>query len=182
MQGEHGFNAVRLSFSHEAVLQNAAIDLPADSHMSEWSGLPFLGMLVEFVSELAARGMLVIMACGRVSATSSPESAEEGLWYNSAVSDAQILKSWESIASVLCTEWNVIGVDVQNEVFATVIHSVLHTHPAHFGMRTLVPTYITPFPPVHSRMLVRGVWAEIQTGTLPPNVSETIFMATAHGG
>lgn len=110
-QKTNQFNAIRLSFNHQAVLENDAVSLPAESLMSGWDQLPYLGMLVEFVQQAQAKGLLVVISCGRVS-----DSIPNGLWYDHSVTEELVLKSWESIASMLCAEWNVIGADLQNEV------------------------------------------------------------------
>jgi hypothetical protein len=90
--------------------------------MAEWNQIPYLGMLVEFARAAEERGILIVLVSSRISEYADAGSPEEGLWYNSEVSEARVLDSWMSLAQMFCGTWNVIGVDLQNEVRLAASH------------------------------------------------------------
>lgn len=73
-------------------------------------------MLKEFSKAAKAHNILIILASSRLSEFADPGSSEEGSWYNSEVSENDVIKSWERLAQAFCDQWNVVGIDLQNEV------------------------------------------------------------------
>merc|ERR1711871_544073 len=69
------------------------------------------------LSQAASRyGILVLMACHRLDPEAWPGN---GLWYNGEISETKVKESWTMIAQTLCGQWNVMGVDLQNEPHAS---------------------------------------------------------------
>ena len=110
----HKFNAIRLHFSHQTVLQNEPISVPSDSEMKEWDKIPYIGMLVEFAKAAEELGILIILVSSRLSEDADPGSPEEGMWYNSQINEQQVTESWFALSKMFCDKWNVVGVDLQN--------------------------------------------------------------------
>lgn len=97
--------------------------------MLEWNQLRYLWILAEFVSKAKERSMLVVLASGSPSVHSGSRSYEGGgFWYDRLTGEEDVIKSWEHIATLFCEEWNVIGVDLQNEVPSAQTRSVCSTH------------------------------------------------------
>ena len=63
----NGFNAIRLLFNHESVLEDLPID-PSELIMApELSGLTYTAMFRKLAEEAGKRGLLVLMGCHRIS-------------------------------------------------------------------------------------------------------------------
>ena len=114
----HGFNALRLPFDHDRVLKNSILqDSGALEHAPELIGLPYTHVLREVAKTAARRGILVVLACERLTAGASPGQPGSGMWYNGEVSEELTLRSWTRLAHVACEQWNVIGVDLLHEPY-----------------------------------------------------------------
>jgi endoglucanase len=112
------FNAVRLLFNHRSILASSdpltAPPLQTDglALAPELKGVSYVEMFVRLAQEAARHGILILLACHRLSPKAWPG---EGLWYDKEIQEENVLDSWEFIAAALCGQWNVIGVDLQNE-------------------------------------------------------------------
>lgn len=111
---KHDFNAVRLLFNHEHALKDDIVESPT----KELFQVRYLEMFRQIAREAASRGILIMLACHRVSAASWPG---KGLWFDDSLGypEARVLDSWEAVASALCGEWNVFAADLQNEPHAS---------------------------------------------------------------
>ena len=87
----HKFNTIRLHFSHQAVLRNEPILVTGESEMKEWDKIPYIGMLVEFAKAAEEFGILIVLASSRLSEYAEPGSPEGGMWYNSQISEQQVV-------------------------------------------------------------------------------------------
>ena len=110
----HQFNAVRLLFNHESVLQNEPIETSEVLQAPELRGKTYLQMFGLVASAAAKRGLLVMLACHRMHPSTWPG---EGLWFDTAgpITEEHVLQSWGKIADAFCHVWNVFAVDLQNE-------------------------------------------------------------------
>ena len=109
---KHDFNAIRLLFNHEHVLKDDIVETPQRERLLFQTR--YVRMFAVIAREAAKRGILVLIACHRITHTAWPGA---GLWYDSALgfSEARVLQSWDALASQLCDSWNIIGVDLVNE-------------------------------------------------------------------
>jgi len=60
----------------------------------------------------AAHGLLILVAAHRLTPESWPG---DGLWYEEGFSEDDVKDDWSALAEQLCNQWNVVGVDLQNE-------------------------------------------------------------------
>eukprot|EP00967_Tisochrysis_lutea_P078963 scaffold107831_cov28-Tisochrysis_lutea.AAC.1 len=108
------FNAIRLLFSHSAVRDDEV--LPEGSFDAALNpalrGKRYLESLLEFARAAAPHGLLVLVAAHRLSPDAWPG---DGLWYDDEISEDQVKQDWAKLARTLCGQWNVVGVDLQNE-------------------------------------------------------------------
>jgi endoglucanase len=108
------FNAIRLLFSHKSVRDNEVI--PEDSFDAKLNpnlkGKRYLESLLEFSRAAAPRGLLVLVAAHRLSPDAWPG---DGLWYDDEFTEQTVKDDWTKLAAELCGQWNVVGVDLQNE-------------------------------------------------------------------
>ena len=109
---QNGFNALRLPFNHQSMLNNDKILLTGTSKARELRGLTYSEMFVAIAQKAAKYGILVMMTCHRTTPTAWPG---EGLWHDSHISERQALDSWSKVADALCSQWNVFAADLQNE-------------------------------------------------------------------
>ena len=112
---KRGFNAIRLLFNHESVLDNKEIDHIDVGRSPQLIGMKYLEMFAEFADQAARKGILVMMACHRLNPTAWPG---DGLWYDREIPESRVLQSWDKIAAALCNRWSVFAVDLQNEPHA----------------------------------------------------------------
>jgi endoglucanase len=117
------FNVVRLPFAHQSVLDNAPISFehfdprknPQLIDAATQLGLGYQRALLEVARAAATRFVLVIVSCHRLKST----APNFGLWYNDTlgVSEESSGQSWDQLIGTLCSQWNVIGVDLYDEPF-----------------------------------------------------------------
>ena len=69
------------------------------------------------MSEAAASsGLLVLLACHRMNVDEWPG---DGFWYSRAVPEASVRRSWEKVASMLCSQvWRSISHSIRKRVRA----------------------------------------------------------------
>jgi len=113
---ENGFNAIRLLFNHDSVLKNDLIETADVRFAPELYGLNYLEMFAELADCAARRGLLVMMACHRLNPKAWPG---DGKWFDGTITEARVLQSWDKVAHMLCSRWNVFAVDLQNEPHAS---------------------------------------------------------------
>ena len=115
---QHSFNGIRLPFDHDRMLRNAIV---VDSHhvrlAPELLHLRYVNVFTTIAKAAARRGQLIVLACDRLTFSAAPGQPGSGLWYSGEVSEEQVQRSWAHIADVLCSQWNVIGVDLQSQPF-----------------------------------------------------------------
>lgn len=117
------FNAIRLPFAHQSVLDNAPVSFAHfDPRMNPLlldddtgQGVVYQQALLQLAKAAASRHLLVVISCQRLKAS----APNYGLWYNNTlgVSEESAGRSWEQLADVLCAQWNVVGVDLYQEPF-----------------------------------------------------------------
>ncbi len=116
---DYGFNTIRIPFAHDSVMNDNQVHLEQfdaklnpqlrDPHTEQ--GVPYLRALAWMAEAAARRDFLVVLACSRL----SPTPVSSGLWFDGddpAYSEAAVIKSWEALASRLCSRWNIVGVDL----------------------------------------------------------------------
>lgn len=109
---KHDFNAIRLLFNHEHVLKDDIVDAPRREKLL--FQVRYVQMFSILAKEAAKRGILVMIACHRITPDSWPG---KGLWYDNSLgfNEARVKQSWSALTGALCKEWNVVAADLQNE-------------------------------------------------------------------
>ena len=116
----NGFNAIRFLFNHEMILSNPELEPPDESiygvgapwEAPELEAFHYLEMFARLSEVAAEHGILVMMACHRLTPNAWPGN---GKWYDGRITEERVKQSWETIADRLCSQWNVFAVDLQNE-------------------------------------------------------------------
>ena len=118
------FNAIRFLFNHKTVLNDETLEPPDTVHYGlgapweapELENYKYLDMFLKLATVAADHGILVMMACHRLTPSAWPG---DGLWYDAEITEAKVKQSWTKIAEKLCSQWNVFAVDLQNEPHAS---------------------------------------------------------------
>ena len=76
----------------------------------ELANYRYLDMFLKLAQVAAQYGLLVLMVADRTT-----PKAHNGLWYDGVNSEDKVLESWGLISDKLCSQWNVFGVDLQQE-------------------------------------------------------------------
>ena len=101
----------RCSLTHRASLPVSA--RCAHSHASQLAGATdYIAMFKEVARQAARKGIVLLVTCHRITPKSWPG---DGLWYEPAISEERVQDSWARLAEALCSQWNVVAVDIQNE-------------------------------------------------------------------
>ena len=110
---EHSFNAVRLLFNHDDVLKDPPLEGrdPYEWEAPELAHLHYVAMFRQIAVVAARFGILVLLACHRLTA----DSEWGGMWFSDKVPEAAVHASWARLMGELCGEWNVFAVDLHNE-------------------------------------------------------------------
>ena len=113
---QHDFNAIRLLFNHEDVLKDDIVETPPEE--ASLFQVRYLEMFGVLAREAARHGIMVLVACHRVTPEAWPG---EGLWYDKkrGYTESTVRQSWSRVAAALCGQWNVFGADLQNEPHAS---------------------------------------------------------------
>ncbi len=106
----HDFNAVRFLFNHQMILEGTRLDPPNEAvygvgapwESPELAHLGYLEAFVRLAEAAAEKGVLVMLGCHRLRPSAWPGN---GLWYDDHMSEADVLRSWELIATTLCDQW-----------------------------------------------------------------------------
>ncbi|MFG1294500.1 cellulase family glycosylhydrolase [Xanthobacter variabilis] len=111
---ELGFNTIRLPFSSDMLHSTTAsgIDYSQNPDLQGLSPLEIMDKIVEYADEI---GMKIILDHHRSSAGAG--TSENGLWYDSAHSEAQWISDWQMLAERYADNSAVIGADLHNEPY-----------------------------------------------------------------
>ena len=117
----HGFNAVRLLFCHEAVLENKEVKATSsgEPHVAsepKLVGMAYLDMLKHVVDGLREHGIVVALVAHRL-VCSTDERDLSGMWHLAAMDIWRVKSSWDALAAKLCHS-GVVAADLQNEPYA----------------------------------------------------------------
>jgi endoglucanase len=112
---ENGFNALRIPFSAQmglslSTLQPTSINYNANPDLQ---GLNSAQVLDTLVQRCAAAGLLIMLDMH----TLTPGGPNTPLWYDSGTSEAQVIQSWQNMATRYQNSWNVFAVDLTNEPY-----------------------------------------------------------------
>ena len=131
-----GFNAIRLFFNHESIVQNRRIpehitscgfdcgyptgdtDYNHVKYAPELINTTQVGMFKRIAQAAAQRHMLIMLVAVKCTPRSKRKQPPGGLWYEPTFPEARVLRSWNAIAAGLCDQWNVFAMDLQNEPWA----------------------------------------------------------------
>ena len=106
---EGTFNAVKITFNHQAVLDAAVVEHFDPQVEQSLIGKRYLQALQTIIQEAAAHGLLVALSAARLAPHDSPGN---GLWHSSDVPEAAVLRSWTRITNLLCNQPNLFAVDL----------------------------------------------------------------------
>ena len=105
---DHKFNALRLLFNHQMVLDGAMLDPPNTKWCAEhgvavcaWEapeleGYSYIDMFLKLAQVAAEHGILILMACHRLKPDAWPG---KGLWYDETVTEERVKQSWSTLAA-----------------------------------------------------------------------------------
>jgi len=112
MQAE-GFNAIRLPFSTQVVLDGgtpSGIDFSLNPDLQGLSGLEIMDRVVDYAGDL---GIRVLLDHHRSEAGDGANSG--GLWYEGQYGEADWIQAWTTLAQRYLGDDTVIGADLHNE-------------------------------------------------------------------
>ena len=116
MLSDSGFNAIRIGFNHQAVLDAAPV-LHFDADVEPaLQGKRYVESLLVIAQAAARHNVLVTLMCGRLTPHDAPGN---GLWYNEVVPEEETMRSWTHLARGLCNQWNIFAVDLFDEPHGT---------------------------------------------------------------
>lgn len=104
------FNAVKITFSHEAVLDANFVEHFDPEVEPLLLGKRYLQALQLIVQQAAEHGLLVALAAASRSAPH--ESPGNGLWHSEALPEAAVKRSWTKVTNLLCSQSNLFAVDL----------------------------------------------------------------------
>jgi chitinase len=110
---EVGFNAIRLPFSAQAVLDGGTpngIDFHLNPDLAGLSPLQIMDAIIDYAGEI---GLRIILDHHRSSAGNGPNG--NGLWTEGAYTTARWIGMWEDLAARYAGNPTVIGADLSNE-------------------------------------------------------------------
>lgn len=110
------FNALRVAFNHQAVLESKPVlhfDASAEPLLV---GKRYVESLVLVARAAAKHNIIVTFVAGRLTPEDVPGN---GLWYSEKVPEDEVLHSWTQMARGLCSQWNVFAVDLFDEPHGT---------------------------------------------------------------
>ena len=100
------FNALRVAFNHQAVLESKPV-LHFDASVEPLlAGKRYVESLVLVARAAAKHNILVTFVAGRLTPEDVPGN---GLWYSEKVPEDEVLHSWTQMARGLRSQWNVRG-------------------------------------------------------------------------
>ena len=106
---EQGFNAIRLPFSVQNILENqVATSVAGDPSLAGLTTLEIFDRIVDYADEI---GIKIILDAHR----STQGNGAEGIWYNAQFSEDDWIDAWELLAERYGESNAVIGADLFNE-------------------------------------------------------------------
>ena len=110
------FNAVRVAFNHQAVLESKPV-LHFDASVEPLlQGKRYVESLLLIARAAAKHNIIVAFVAGRLTPEDVPGN---GLWYSEKVPEEAVKHSWTQMARGLCSQWNVFAVDLFEEPHGT---------------------------------------------------------------
>eukprot|EP00276_Gloeochaete_wittrockiana_P005879 CAMPEP_0184668132 /NCGR_PEP_ID=MMETSP0308-20130426/70911_1 /TAXON_ID=38269 /ORGANISM="Gloeochaete witrockiana, Strain SAG 46.84" /LENGTH=1002 /DNA_ID=CAMNT_0027113701 /DNA_START=454 /DNA_END=3462 /DNA_ORIENTATION=+ len=111
----NGFNSVRIPLALDSVLSNpnilmSAINVTANPDLA---GARLLTALDKVILALSKKRILVMLDMHRLEYTHHGDE----LWYNSRMTEAQLIAAWEMLATRYCSFNNVFAADIKNEPY-----------------------------------------------------------------
>jgi hypothetical protein len=94
-----GFNAVRIDFNHQAVLDANLVEHFDPRVEPALVGKNYVQALKYLLQQAGQHGLLAALACTRLS---THDSLGNGLWHSAAVPEEATLRSWTKITNALC--------------------------------------------------------------------------------
>ncbi len=110
---EVGFNAIRLPFSAQAVLDGGTLTGINFALNPDLAGLTPLRMMDKIVGYAGDIGLRIILDHHRSGAGAGPNG--NGLWHDGAYTEARWIEMWETLAERYAGNPTVIGADLSNE-------------------------------------------------------------------
>jgi chitinase len=115
---EAGFNAIRLPFSAEAILESGQPTSINGALNPDLVGLNSLQILDKIVDYAGTIGLRIILDHHRSFAGDGPNG--NGLWYDGRFTEARWVEMWTSLAQRYAGDPTVVGADLSNEPFGAV--------------------------------------------------------------
>jgi aryl-phospho-beta-D-glucosidase BglC (GH1 family) len=114
----NSFNGVRIPFSLDLVINNPNPNTISYGYCSnnancnaDLKGLTSLQILDKMIAYMGTKGMLVMLDMHSF----EPDGASNnGLWYDSSHTEAQVIQGWQALATRYKDTWNVFAMDVKN--------------------------------------------------------------------
>lgn len=108
---ENQFNALRLPFSAHAAL-NLDMVMPdytnfVENHLKDYT---VKDIMVKTVDLAAEYGILIMWDLHCLDPNIIPE-----LWYNSDISEKDVIQAWDNMLDLFESKWNVFALDIKNE-------------------------------------------------------------------
>lgn len=108
---EHNFNAIRIPYAVETLLNNPIIPADRVSSQPELGGLRMIETMKVLVEKAAERNLLIMFDAHRL----RPADGISDIWYDSLTSKADAKAAWAMLADTFCGSWNVFAADLKNE-------------------------------------------------------------------
>ncbi|MCV0428998.1 MAG: cellulase family glycosylhydrolase [Roseibium sp.] len=106
---DEGFNAIRLPFSVQNILENqVATSVGGDPSLAGLTTLEIFDRIIDYAEEI---GIKIILDAHRV----TQGNGAEGIWYSGAYDETDWISAWETLATRYGDSTAVIGADLLNE-------------------------------------------------------------------
>lgn len=106
---QFGFNAIRLPFAMDSVLENFVL---TDTKWESWSiGLTYIQALQYIIEKAAQKNLLILLDHHRLKADGDIEQ----LWYTDTMNMHMVMQGWMNLIDTFKNTWNVFAVDIYNE-------------------------------------------------------------------
>lgn len=125
-------------------------------------------MFVELAKAAAKENVLMMLTAHRLFPADWPG---KGLWYDDTYTENIQMQLWGMLAKELCSQWNVIGVDLFNEPHKATWCALESTpnhppnHPSARGRASRTMRRVSQPCPTLSPALLAGAWALRRIGT-----------------
>mmetsp|Transcript_17870 Transcript_17870/g.19901 ORF Transcript_17870/g.19901 Transcript_17870/m.19901 type:complete len:393 (+) Transcript_17870:14-1192(+) len=114
----NGFNAMRLPFYLELVLNNTTMpDSINYYNMNEdLKNLTSMQVLDKIIDYAGQNGILIMLD---LHSFLGGTFMQDGLWYDATHPESMVIKGWDTLIARYANTWNVVALDLKNEPFAT---------------------------------------------------------------